>query len=58
MVSFDYGRFQASWALREGDKSKNLKDTLSCTSEDLCPSVATVLIILLTMPVYTATGEI
>ena len=47
----------ARWALAEGEKPNNLEDTLSCTSEDLYPNVATVLTNLLTMPVSTATPE-
>ena len=40
-----------------GEKPNNLEDTLSCTSEDLYPNVATMLTILLTMPVSTAPPE-
>ena len=54
-VAFDNEivRWKARWALAEGEKPNNLEDTLSCTSEDLYPNVATVLTILLTMPVST-----
>ena len=50
-------RWKARWVLAEGEKPNNLEHTLSCTSEDLYPSVATVLTILLNMPVSTATPE-
>ena len=58
-VAFDNEvvRWKARWALAEGEKPINLEDTLSCTSENLHPNVATVLTILLTMPVSTATPE-
>ena len=58
-VAFDNEivRWKARWALAEGEKPNNLEDTLSCTSEDLFPNVATMLTILLTMPVSTATPE-
>ena len=58
-VAFDNEivRWKARWALAEGDKPNNLEDTLSCKSKDLYPSVATVLTILFTMPVSTATPE-
>ena len=49
--------WKARWALAEGEKQNNLGDTLSFTIEDLYPNVATVLTILLTMPVFTATPE-
>ena len=47
----------ARLALAEEEKPNKLEDTLSCTSEDLYPNVATVLTILLTMPVSIATPE-
>ena len=50
-------RWKARWALAEGEKPNNLEDTLSCISEDLYPNVATMLTILLTMPVSTAPPE-
>ena len=58
-VAFDNKivRWKARWTLAEGEKPNNLEDTLSCTSEDLYLDVATVLTILLTMPVSTATPE-
>ena len=43
--------------LPRGEEPNNLEDTLSCTSEDLYSNVATVLTILLIMPVSTATPE-
>ena len=58
-VAFDNEivRWKARWALSEGEKPNNLEDTISCTSEDLYPNVATVVTILLTIPVSTATPE-
>ena len=58
-VAFDNEivRWKARWALAEGEKPNNLENTLSCTSEDLYSNVATVLTILLTMPVSTTTPE-
>ena len=50
-------RWKARWALAEQEKPKNLEDTLSCTTEPLYPNITTVLNILLTMPVSTATPE-
>ena len=58
-VAFDNEivRWKARWALAEREKPNNLEDTLGCTSEDLYPNVSTVLTILLTMPVSTATPK-
>ena len=50
-------RWKKRWALAEGEKPNSLVDTLSSISEDLYPNVATVLTILLAVPVSTATRK-
>ena len=58
-VTFDneISWWKARWALAEGEKPNNLEDILSFTIGGPYPNVTTVLTILLTMPVSTATRE-
>lgn len=53
----EVARWKARWSMAVGQRPQHLLDTLNATNKDLYPNIFTILTVLLTMPVSSASSE-